>query len=298
VSASRDVPPWLKQALNSTQYATDALRRLAEVQVPPDAFANAARALDHYQAVQPSLLRTIQGIEASRRVAEGIEQLWRQNTPENWHELDDSGELDVVDLVEQSGIPVMWAPRAAIIEELIAAENSERYEVLVRSSGDVLDDLAAVLERARGADVEGHAEACDFADEAIAAARDGHWSAAQAVTASGLGQVLHGMLGYPVFRGLGGAYRKFSQRDVEETAMMVLKAALLEVCTARALTDIHKAQLAGFNRHGTQHGDRRFFSQANALCALLLLLGWIREFTWLDERGLLTEREDTGEEAN
>jgi hypothetical protein len=36
----------------------------------------------------------------------------------------------------------------------------------------VLDDLDAVLNRARGVDVPGHHDGCAFAAEAIAAARD------------------------------------------------------------------------------------------------------------------------------
>ena len=97
------------------------------------------------------------------------------------------------------------------------------------------------------------------------------------------GQVLHGVFGYPLIGGLGAAYKKFAARDIEETPMILLKGALLELCTVRALTDIERARPEPFNRHGTQHGDRRFFSKANALTGLLLLAGWIREFTWIAE---------------
>ena len=87
-----------------------------------------------------------------------------------------------------------------------------------------------------------------------------------------------------MFGGLGAARKKFSARDIDEAAMTVLKVALLEVCTVKALTDIHRgAEPQLFNRHGTQHGDRRFFSRSNAVGGLLLLVGWIREFAWLAE---------------
>jgi hypothetical protein len=95
------------------------------------------------------------------------------------------------------------------------------------------------------------------------------------------------MFGYPLLRGLGAACREFSERDIDDATMKVLKVALLEKCTATALTDIPNAQPEVFNRHGTQHGDRRFFSQPSALGGLLLLVGWVREFAWLDENHLL-----------
>jgi hypothetical protein len=71
--------------------------------------------------------------------------------------------------------------------------------------------------------------------------------------------------------------------------MTALKAALLEVCTSKALTNTDKAQPDAFNRQGTQHGDRKFFSQSSALGGVLLLVGWVRELTWLAENDLLSD---------
>ena len=252
------------------------------VPVPPGAIVNAAAAIEG-RGFAPEFQKALRQVEATARSVEWSEQEWlRRYSPDNWDDLDASA-LDVIDLVQESGIPVVWVPRAEIVDALIAFDQDDRYSVLARSSDDVLDDLDVMLDRARGADVRGHADACAFADEAIAAARDGHWNAAQALAASGLGQVLHGMFGYPLFGGLGAARKKFSTRDVEEATMRILKVGLLELCTVNALTDINKAQPEPFNRHGTQHGERRFFSKASALTGLLLIVGWIREFTWIAE---------------
>jgi hypothetical protein len=305
VSGTPEVPEWLRQALASAQGASEILQgysaaqtianatrvqipaeslaKLARLQIPADAIANATRALEQYRGVAPSLERTLKAIQTNWEIGERVTELFRQYAPANWHALQ-SGELEVVDLVEESGIAVVWAPRAEIVDALIAADRGTWQEILVDASADVLDDLDAALAEARGADVEGHSDACEFAVEAIAAARDGHWTAAQAIAASGLGQVIHGLFGYPLFGGLGAARKRFSTRDLDEATMTVLKVALLEVCTVKALTDIHRgAEPELFNRHGTQHGDRRFFSQANAVGGLLLLVGWIREFAWLSE---------------
>jgi hypothetical protein len=83
--------------------------------------------------------------------------------------------------------------------------------------------------------------------------------------------------------GLGSAYKKFSRRNVEQAPILILKSCLLEVYTVKTLTDTSRAQPDLFNRHGTQRGDRSFFTQPSALDSLLLLVGWIREFTWIAE---------------
>jgi hypothetical protein len=44
-------------------------------------------------------------------------------------------------------------------------------------------------------------------------------------------------------------------------------------------------------------GERKFFSKANALAGLLLLVGWLREFRWLNEnhRQVFAHRGDRAE---
>jgi hypothetical protein len=96
----------------------------------------------------------------------------------------------------------------------------------------VLDDLDAVLNRARGVDVPGHDDGCAFAAEAIAAARDDHWSAAQSHTASGLGHVLQHVHGFPT---LSAARKEFEKRNLDDATMQIIKVTLLEVCSAKAL---------------------------------------------------------------
>jgi hypothetical protein len=253
---------------------------IAGVAVAPVVPADVARVLEQYQAAVQPLVRHVR---AAERLLEQARQVWQQYAPENWVELE-SSEIDLFDMVIESGISVAWVPRAAVVDALIAAERPDRYSTLVSASDLVLDDLNAALDRARGAPIHGHADACAFAAEAIAAARDGHWSATQALAASSFSHVLHNVFGYPLFKGLGKAYGRFSQRDVDKATVTIFKLVVLELATARALIDIDKADRHPFNRHGTQHGGRTFFSQANALAGLLLVVGWIREFTWTAER--------------
>jgi hypothetical protein len=219
-----ELPPWLKQAVEASERASEIVRRSIAMQIPADAIANAARAVEQYQVMVPGLDRALKSIQTNQLAIERVQGQIRRHSPDNWHDLE-SATLDVVDLVQESGIRVIWVPRAEVIEVLLAADSGARYAALVNSSADVLDDIEAALSRARGAEVRGHPEAIEFADEAVAAARDGHWWAAQALAASGLGQVIHRLLEYRVFR---DAYKQFSERDLEEADMTVLKAALLE----------------------------------------------------------------------
>ncbi len=202
--------------------------------------------------------------------------------PSNWRELEPYELAATAKLVEESRLCLVWVPRIEIVRSMLAAdEQAARLAVLVSSRDAVLGDLSVVLADSRGATVEGHFDACEFAAEAIAGARDSHFHAAQALAASGLGQVLHGTLGYPLLHGLGRAYKEFRDNKLEDMTMRLMKADLIELCTATALTDIEKVELDGFNRHGTQHGQRSFFSEANALAGMLLLVAWVREIKWL-----------------
>ncbi|MHB8692845.1 MAG: hypothetical protein ACYDHH_16535 [Solirubrobacteraceae bacterium] len=263
MSGAPEVPDWLREAIASAQRASEILQR----SVGPQAIANAARV-----QISPEVIAKATRVqippEAIANATRAFEQ-YQAIGPSLQRALE--------------SIQTNWqiAERVEELRRQYAPENW--HEILVSSSAEVLDDLDAALAQARGAKVDGHADACEFAGDAIAA-RDGHWAAAQALAASGLGQVIHGILGFPLFRGLGEARKKFTARDIDETTMTVLKVAVLEVCTLKSLTDIPDAQPQLFNRHGTQHGDRRFFSQSGALSGLLLLVGWVREFAWLSER--------------
>jgi hypothetical protein len=175
---------------------------------------------------------------------------------------------------------LIWAPRPEVIREVLAAKESARLSTLAGSTDAVLDDLDAVLAQAQNLDLDiaGHPDACAFAAEGIAAARDGHFNAAQSLAACGLGPILHETWG---FRLLGEAFKEFRAQSVDDVGMQLMKLTLLQSCTATALIDTEDANPNGFNRHATQHGNREFFSRANALAGVLLLVGWLREFKWL-----------------
>lgn len=251
-------------------------------------------ALDVYQQVPPGLTELAvqaQGIVDQARATlepdrqfQRLRELWRLSTPDNWHDLD-SAEHNVIDLVTASGICLVWAPRADILRQLLAEpDNTQRIELLGQAFDIIVEDSQAVLRTVTAVDdVEGHAAALAFASEALAAAADGHVHAAQALATAGLGAVVHEIWRYPMRGGLGEARRDFSARDLDKAAVEALKWTLIQLCTAKALKSTTEGT-AGYNRHGTQHGVRCYFSAGSASEGLLLLVAWVKEISWLHER--------------
>jgi hypothetical protein len=245
----------------------------AFVKIPPPAILEATEALR--RTISAALPRA-----AIEQFQKTLHDTWLASAPNNWHGLRDEM-LELADLVDATGISVVWAPREAVIRQLLAADPQARSAELARWTNDVLDDLDEMLTEAQmpESDLSGHADACAFAAEAIAEAREGHFNSAQALAACGLGPVLHDAMGMT----FGRAFKKFSERNLDDATLELLKVAMLEVATAKALTNFEAVLPDGFTRHATQHGERSFFSQSNALSGLLLLVGWLREFKWLSD---------------
>jgi len=208
-----------------------------------------------------------------------LEEAFRRNLPENWQDID-SSLLDVIEMIKQSGICLVWAPRGELVLQLISAgSNTEREAVLAAVGDTVITDLGAAMATVGTVKLAGFEEASGFARDAIAAARDGHMAAAQSLAACGLEPAVRLSFG---MSDLAAIRRDFETRNVDEVTGMLMKVTLLQMCTAKALTQFHRGDALpdGFNRHATQHGVRDCFSDANALAGMLLLVGWLREFRW------------------
>jgi hypothetical protein len=221
-------------------------------------------------------------VKPTLEVLRKAHEAWKASLPSNWHELRAEELTRTLELIEQAGLCLVWTPRVEVIRQILESEDREgQLRALELGGTEVLEDLETALGEARGTEIIGHADACDFAADALAAERDGHSPAAQALTAAGLGPIVHGAFG---FEQLGGAYKRFSKTDMEEATLRLMKMSLLQLCTARALTDTDRVAGPGFYRHPTQHGERSFFTPANSLAGLLLLVGWVRELKWLSEK--------------
>jgi hypothetical protein len=111
---------------------------------------------------------------------------YRRNLPENLRSID-SSLLDVLAVVKESGISLVWAPRGELILRLVAATTRAKLEGVLAAERDVvLADLDAAMRAVGTVELAGFKAASAFAEEAIAAAHDGHMTAAQSLPACGL----------------------------------------------------------------------------------------------------------------
>jgi hypothetical protein len=279
-------PSWLREALRQTAEMQKTIQRsLASIndQQRRNAEAVARSVEKNYTSLVKPTLEVLQHARA----------VWQASLSPNWHELTADELRQTLELIEETGICLVWTPRVDVIRSILdQTDRDSQLRILGEQRTEVLEDLGSALNDATGAEIVGHADACDFAAKALAAEHDGHSEAAQALTAAGLGPILHDAFGFEL---LGNAYKDFSKTDMDEATLRLMKISLLQLCTARALTDTDRVTEPGFYRHGTQHGERSFFTPANSLSALMLLIGWVRELKWLGEkhRDLFRESEAT-----
>jgi hypothetical protein len=74
----------------------------------------------------------------------GILELLREHMPPNWPEGVDFDTVTTV--IQNDGIPLVWVPRAAIVEELLSAPDRDtRVKILLTHSDDVMQDCRDVL---------------------------------------------------------------------------------------------------------------------------------------------------------
>ena len=257
------------------------LRRAIQSALRPDLLAKRASESRGWSA-EPVPQHLAEMAERQREMwREGLarmEATYRRNLPENWQGIE-SSLPEVIDVVKESGICLVWTPRGDLILRLVAATSfAERKSLLAAERDVVLADLDAAMQAVGTVEVAGFEAASAFAQDAIAAAHDGHMTAAQSLAASGLEPAARLSFGMP---SLNSVRKQFEARNVGEVRATLMKVTLLQTCTAKALAQYDEDSLPeGFNRHATHHGERACFSDANALAGMLLLVGWLREFRW------------------
>lgn len=212
--------------------------------------------------------------------ADALRQQWEENLPPNWRELSREEVTTALEVTARSGPCVVWAPRAEFVRELVRCDSHQSREgLLLKRRDEILLDISEVLDDASASTLAEQAEARTAARASVAAARADHYMAAQALVAAGLGRLLHRVLEHDR---LGRTYKELSAQDPKGAVLRLMRLTHLELATANALTDTER-QPEGFNRHGTVHGDPRFYSPADLVAGLLLLGAWIRELSWWAE---------------
>lgn len=189
--------------------------------------------------------------------------------------------VTVLDFVKDEGIPLYLVPRRSIAVSLLRAKDSgARRAILGRRSAEILSDCEAML---RTPNLTLLQSEIGFALEAIAAAQDGHHSAAQALASNTLDSMLR-----TLFR-TDKARKKVTLHRRGDTGEHLDD---LDVQAACALTPVwisyeefwesqgHPVPRK-FSRHGSTHRvSSRQFSKRNAVQGIMLvasLAGWANE---------------------
>lgn len=215
--------------------------------------------------------------EINARLQAGI----TQSLAPNWRGLNVDQLGQVVYVMRDSGINLAWAPPREILIELLAATGEEqRNAVLVARSGEIRDSLRGVLDEVS---YGGLFDARDAARECLDAHEAGYGRAAQALATVLLGNLVHDVLNHAKFKHAHNNYRRF---DPEDTDLRELRLRSVLACLARASAG---EDLAGddYRRNRSAHRvTATQYTPANAITALLLVVGLLRELAfWLEGDG-------------
>jgi hypothetical protein len=258
----------LRRRLNRQSMLPDEqIRRLARQATLPT-----ERIADQLARLTPKLPDMEQLNRVVAQAAEAAQRALKAAFPPNWHELTWEEMRSALGFGAESGINVVWAPRAQIVGELLtAADHETREQILVDREYEILEDLDRCLDLATHPSVEPEVL---YAREAIASQRDGGPAAAQALSASVLSALVHDEFQFERF---ADAREKFTSEDPDDVDLQLARMTMLKQTFGRALHHTDHAPGPGFNRHATLHAHDGAFTRPNALAALLLLVGVVRE---------------------
>jgi hypothetical protein len=192
--------------------------------------------------------------------------------PRNWWELGIGAHRGAQDLMESSGLCLVWVPEAKVIREMLAAgDKAARDEALLANSASILASVETVLGETTRPEL---ASQKLLGEEAILAFRAGATSAAQALSASILTAAIQEHFG---FRKFSLAREAFSAETADGPWRFRRATVQRAICAAIVRSD-QMAPEAGFNRHLSTHGtEPTQFTSAHSLAALMLVAGSLRE---------------------
>jgi hypothetical protein len=218
-----------------------------------------------------------------------LEGLRRQEPP-NW-----PTDIDfdrVVEIIRDDGLPLVWVPRAEVVQEMVRAESREaRVSVLLDRVPELMEDCRQVLQTVTHGDLIGQKQ---LAGRCVQAQEQGHHEAAQALAVA--------VTETAVSRAFDGNYAKVKQKVLFDPELVTYRQLRLRAALApihRFYTDWspkspHPAPEA-ISRHVTvHHADPSHYTPANSLVAVLLACSVLRALQELQE---LVEASGPDEEA-
>ncbi len=207
--------------------------------------------------------------------------------PPNWVDVDDEllDELNRMQEALMSGVPLAVVPRGSTVEAVMRrATPGAQRAVLWSRRVSVLTDCRVVLNR-----IEPEPDQLVWLlAEAIAAAEDGHWAAAQALAANVIDSALshrgHQVI-HPEVQKLLVTAGKAPPRADELVSLWIAPLRWVALMLVPAYTStFDEAAPVGrrFNRHAAAHlgGRAGVYSKVNGLCAVMLATAslWLLDF--------------------
>jgi hypothetical protein len=225
---------------------------------------------------QANLERTRELLAVASEIGKANRELRERAFPPNWTDFSMDEIKACVEFMDETGYSLVWVPRGEIVRELLATPVDRREQVLVESAAAIMEDLDGALAEIRHTEL---IELRDHVADSVAAFRDGHPRAAQALATSVLTTAMHVHLGLKRFK---DARDEFSKRDPMEVEVTLFKIAAIYKTANRAVeTYMGKDDEpipTIFNRHASTHRVSRIqYTKANAIAALLLVTSLLRE---------------------
>jgi hypothetical protein len=229
----------------------------------------------------PNLMPTIRPLigELTKALAPLIEKI-RESLPPNW-----PSDLDLDALttaIRDDGLPLVWVPRADVVTELLATSGrSERVQVLVSHTSEVIEDCRTTLGEVTHASLSGQQT---LAEKSLDAFENGHYEAAQA-----LAVVVTETAVTHFFA--GKRYAEIKEEvdfDLEDVYLAELRVQAALAPIGVFFTTWYPSSGApapeALSRHVSVHqADRGHYTRGNATVAVLLVTSVLRALQELQE---------------
>jgi hypothetical protein len=221
-----------------------------------------------------------------------VQDWWKRGLPPNL--IDVEPRLDVPDVLvfmRATRWCLVWVPRGEVVRRLVDAEEESRGDVLLSSSGQIVEDSRSVLDAIEHPELQ---QVCRAAKEVADCIDAGFDMAAQSLAASVLSDVINTKFGLS-FR---QAQERFNVEDPMKIPWVRFREAAVLLLVAEALEtyfhDKGDPVPARFSRHASAHSvSETQYNRENALAGLLLVSAFLMESELLameqDERNAAAE---------
>jgi hypothetical protein len=241
-------------------------------------------ALRDFARQQEAVRKSLDTLVRSESFQRFLEQI-KAAEPPNWPEGRSS---EVIELIERTRWPLVWAPDALTVERLLAAgEDDEALDaILVEDAHRIVEGCELRLDEI---DATTFPDEIDGTREAIRAFSVAP-KAAQAMAAITFESTLRRVLGYRSLANAAEALR--AQQDWEDAPWPLYRWALIQSCLPDALSQFRPGTEDSvpirFNRHATVHSlGPEQYRITNAVIGIVTLTAILREVDRLVEEGHL-----------